>query len=229
MWNTLNRVVFGKNSNIKLQLSIWDGGIYLFGLLSLHFCITPLPSPFLCWSFSSLCTRGAGAEWAALTHCSSSKWKWNMSIFMSNWESGLVLHSSLVGIYIHRNDEHLNRESKRECLGFLLPREVLVDPVFTKGLYEWLKANGFMSSHVQQPHDVVTQQRTIQQARSKRKGLYWNLESYYVTLLCITQTPGKPAGKNISFLKMENSPPLKMRSEKVPTALPYNSRYSQKG
>lgn len=80
-----------------------------------------------------------------------------MSIFISNQGSGPVLHSLLVRIYIHRHDEHLNKENKREWVCFLLPRAGLADPVFTKGFYEWLKADGFVSSHVQQPHDAITQ------------------------------------------------------------------------
>lgn len=44
----------------------------------------------------------------------------------------------------------------------------------------------------------------------------------------ITQITGKHAGKKASFLKMEKSPPLKLRSEKVSTALLYSSRHSGK-
>lgn len=116
------------------------------------------------------------------------------------------MHSSLVRIYIHRNKEHLNKESESKWVCFFLPREGL-DPVLTKTLYEWLKANGFMSSYVQQPHSVLTQQRTIQL-----------IKCCTVTLLSSAslRTLAKNPGKKVSFLKPEKPPCPQLTSEKVP-------------
>lgn len=156
----------------------------------LGFLIMPIQHPFPHWSFSSLSTREAGAEWAALPHCSSSKRKLNMSMFIPNQRSGLVLPSLLVRIYRDRSDKHLNKKSKREWVCLLLPRAGLADPVFIKGLFEQLKANGFMLSHVrhimEQPHDVITQQRTM--SSQNKKDCTETLKCY-VIVFCITQTP----------------------------------------
>lgn len=144
---------------------------WLIWFVFLGFLITPIQHPSPCWSFSSLSTREAGAEWAALPHCSSSKRKLNMSMFISNQRSRLVLPSLLVGIYTDRSDRHLNKKSKREWICLLLPRAGLADPVFIKGLFEQLKVNGFMLTHVRhmmgQPHDVITQQRTMSSQNKK--------------------------------------------------------------
>lgn len=71
-----------------------------------------------------------------------------MSVFISNQESGLVLPSLLIRIYIDQSDKHLNKKSKREWVWLLLPRAELADLVFIKGLFEQLKANGFILLHV---------------------------------------------------------------------------------
>lgn len=155
-----------KNKTWKLQIGIVCVNFFIW-FVSLAFLIMPIQHPFPRWSFSSLGTREAGAEWAAPPHCSSSKRKLNMSVFISNQGSGLALSYLLVRIYADRNNKHLNKKSKREWVWLLLHRAGLADPVFIKGLFEQPKANGFMLSHVRQPHDVTTQERTMSSQKEK--------------------------------------------------------------
>lgn len=127
------------------------GFIYLicFSCISHH----AHPASFLSLELLIPRYQGGWSRVSSTTSLQLQQRKLNMSMFISNQGSGLALSSLLVSIYTDGNEKHLNKKSKREWVWLLLPRAGLADPVFIKGLFEQLKANGFMLSHVQQTHD----------------------------------------------------------------------------